>query len=132
MGKGDKVRYVPINPVAIRRIYEYLEESGPQHAGNKDSAIFRALSNNKKFSTTGMTPIAIYNLVIRYGQKVGIDTSHYSPHSLRATAATQALINGVDIRKVQYWLGHASIQTTAMYDKRENRPEESPSYRVSY
>ena len=56
-----------------------------------------------------MTPIAIYNLVIRYGQKAGIDTSHYSPHSLRATAATQALLNGVDIRKVQYWLGHASI-----------------------
>jgi len=132
MGKGDKVRYVPINPVAVRRISEYLEASGPQHAGNKDSAIFRALSNNKKFSTTGMTPIAIYNLVIRYGQKAGIDTSHYSPHSLRATAATQALLNGVDIRKVQYWLGHASIQTTAMYDKRENRPEDSPSYRVSY
>ena len=35
-------------------------------------------------------------------------------------------------QQVQYWLGHASIQTTAMYDKRENRPEDSPSYRVSY
>ena len=77
------------------------------------------------------SPISL-NLVIRYGQNAGIDTSHYSPHSLRATAATNALLNGVDIRKVQHWLGHASIQTTAMYDKRENRPEESPSYRVSY
>jgi len=131
-GKGDKERYVPLHPVAIKRIYEYLEASGPQHAGNRESAIFRALSNNKKFSTTGMSPIAVYELVIKYGQKIGLDTSRFSPHSLRATAATNTLVNGEDIRKVQHWLGHASIQTTAMYDKRDHKAEDSPTFRVRY
>ena len=132
LGKGDKERYVPLHPVAIKRIYEYLETSGAQHADNKESAIFKSLSNNKKFSTKGMSPIAVYELVIHYGRKIGLDTSHFSPHSLRATAATNTLVNGEDIRKVQHWLGHASIQTTAMYDKRDHRPEDSPTFRVRY
>jgi integrase/recombinase XerD len=132
LGKGDKERYVPLHPVAIKRIYEYLEASGPQHAGNRESAIFRALSNNKKYSTKGMSPIAVYEIVIHYGQKIGLDTSRFSPHSLRATAATNTLVNGEDIRKVQHWLGHASIQTTAMYDKRDHRAEDSPTFRVRY
>ena len=34
--------------------------------------------------------------------------------------------------KVQQWLGHASIQTTAMYDKRDHRPEDSPTFKVRY
>ena len=41
-------------------------------------------------------------------------------HSLRATAATNALSNNADIAKVQEWLGHADISTTRMYDKRQS------------
>jgi site-specific recombinase XerD len=129
-GKGDKERYVPLHPVAIARINDYLNACG--HGNNKELAIFRSLSNNGMHSGKGISPIAVYELVIKYGQKVGIDTSHFSPHSLRATAATNTLINGEDIRKVQHWLGHASIQTTAMYDKRDHRPEDSPTFRVRY
>lgn len=129
-GKGDKERYVPIHPITIARITDYLNVCG--HGNEKESAIFRSLSNNGMHSWKGMSPIAVYELVIKYGQKVGIDTSHFSPHSLRATAATNTLINGEDIRKVQHWLGHASIQTTAMYDKRDHRAEDSPTFRVRY
>ena len=55
-----------------------------------------------------------------------------SPHALRATAATTALEKGADIAKVQDWLGHANVSTTRLYDKRQNRPEESPTYKVEY
>ena len=129
-GKGDKERYVPVHPVAIT---ESPTISMPVvMVNNKESPIFKSLSNNGMNSGKGISPIAVYELVIKYGQKVGIDTSHFSPHSLRATAATNTLINGEDIRKVQHWLGHASIQTTAMYDKRDHRPEDSPTFRVRY
>jgi integrase/recombinase XerD len=53
-------------------------------------------------------------------------------HSLRATAATNALAHGADIAKVQEWLGHADISTTRMYDRRRWRPEESPTFKVEY
>ena len=53
-------------------------------------------------------------------------------HSLRATAATNALAHDADIAKVQEWLGHANIATTQLYDKRHHRPEDSPTFRVAY
>lgn len=129
-GKGNKTRYVEISPSAIRRINDYLTALG--NPTDPELALFRSMSNNGKDTGRPLTPNAIYKLVIHYALKAGIDTSHFSPHSLRATAGTNALKNGVDIRKVQKWMGHANVQTTAMYDKRGNRPEDSPTYRVKY
>ena len=53
-------------------------------------------------------------------------------HSLRATAATNALSNEADIAKVQEWLGHANVSTTRLYDRRKTRPEDSPTFHVKY
>ena len=33
---------------------------------------------------------------------------------------------------VQEWLGHANVATTRLYDKRNHRPEDSPTFRVEY
>ena len=43
-----------------------------------------------------------------------------------------ALLNNADIAKVQEWFGHANISTTRLYDRRKSRPEDSPTFRVSY
>jgi len=53
-------------------------------------------------------------------------------HSLRATAATNALSHDFDIAKVQEWLGHANVSTTCLYDRRKSKPEDSPTFRVKY
>jgi site-specific recombinase XerD len=37
------------------------------------------------------------------------------PHSIRHAAATRLMRNGADIRSIQTWLGHAHLQTTAVY-----------------
>lgn len=130
-GKGSKERYVPVHPVAQTRIAEYLAAAG--HGKDKEAALFRPISNNVATRLLkGLSPNAVYELVVSYGEKVGIERGNFSTHSLRATAATNALNNREDIRKVQQWLGHAAVQTTAMYDKRENRPEDSPTFRVRY
>jgi integrase/recombinase XerD len=51
---------------------------------------------------------------------------------VRATAATNALDHEADIAKVQEWLGHANISTTRVYDHRRTRPEDSPTFKVTY
>ncbi len=61
-----------------------------------------------------------------------VDVHGFCVHSLRATAATNALLHNADIAKVQMWLGHANVSTTRLYDKRENLPEESPTFKVEY
>ena len=53
-------------------------------------------------------------------------------HNLRATAGTNALENGADIEQVQEWFGHANISTTRLYDKRTQKVEDSPTFRVKY
>lgn len=53
-------------------------------------------------------------------------------HALRGTAATNALDHEADIAKVQWWLGHANIATTRIYDRRKMKPEDSPTFKVSY
>ncbi len=64
--------------------------------------------------------------------KITDDMPGFCVHSLRATAATNALENGADIAQVQTWLGHANVSTTRLYDKRNSKPEDSPSFRVEY
>ncbi len=133
-GKGEKIRYVPMGMKALRLITEYLEAAG--HKEELDGPLFRPVQNR----VTGelnkpLHPVSVYqDIVKRYGKEVGIttDVRGFCVHSLRATAATNALAHGADIAKVQEWLGHADISTTRMYDRRRWRPEESPTFKVEY
>ena len=76
-----------------------------------------------------MTPDGVYKLVRAYSSALGFEIG---AHALRATAATNALDHQADIAKLQAWLGHASIATTRPYDHRKTRPEDSPTFKVSY
>lgn len=45
----------------------------------------------------------------------GLDSTQYSAHKLRHTAATLMLQNGVDVRTLQEVLGHDHLNTTQIY-----------------
>ncbi len=127
-GKGGKTRYVPLHPAASGLIHEYLEVAG--HSAEDNGALFRSISNNRiEGSQKAITPDGVYKMVQEYSDKLGFKIG---AHSLRATAATNALDNQADIAKVQEWLGHANIATTRIYDHRKTRPEDSPTFKVSY
>ena len=72
----------------------------------------------------------MYREIKRYAKKLGIDIADFGAHSLRATAATNALLHDADIAKVQELLGHANISTAKLYDRRESRPEDCAVFRV--
>jgi site-specific recombinase XerD len=133
-GKGEKVRYVPVGMKALRLIMEYLEVAG--HKEDLEGPLFRPVQNRVSGELNKpLHPVSVYqDIVKRYGKEVGItiDVRGFCVHSLRATAATNALAHGADIAKVQEWLGHADISTTRMYDRRRWRPEESPTFKVEY
>ncbi len=133
-GKGDKIRFVPVAAKAARLIQEYLEAAG--HGGEVMGPLFRPVKNNSTGTLNKpLNPASVYQEIVRrYGKQVGInsDVHGFCVHSLRATAATNALEHNADIAKVQEWLGHANVSTTRLYDKRKNRPEDSPTFRVEY
>ncbi len=128
-GKGGKIRYLPLHPVAMERIHSYLEASA--HRLEQTAApLFVPLRGRK--TGAGISAEGIYALVGIYAQTAGIEVAGLGVHGLRATAATNALEHEADIAKVQQWLGHANISTTRIYDRRASRPEDSPTYKVRY
>ncbi|MFM7293360.1 MAG: tyrosine-type recombinase/integrase [Burkholderiales bacterium] len=129
---GGKERFNPLHPSAAERINDYLVANG--HAADKDGALFRPIRNNVGGTLdSALTPQSIYATVVKqYMDKIGVKGERIGPHALRATAATNALDHEADIAKVQEWLGHANIATTKIYDRRRTRPDDSPTFKVSY
>jgi site-specific recombinase XerD len=127
-GKGGKVRNIPLHPATQGLLADYLEAS--RHAHEKSGALFRPIRNNRTGELGGrLSGDGIYKLVRGYAKQLGVPIG---AHALRATAATNALEHEADIAKVQEWLGHANIATTRLYDRRKSRPEDSPTFKVSY
>jgi integrase/recombinase XerD len=75
------------------------------------------------------SPDCIYKIVRGYTTELGVPSG---AHIMRARATTNALEHEADIAKVQEWLDHADISTTRIYDRRKSRPEDSPTFKVSY
>jgi integrase/recombinase XerD len=138
-GKRGKIRFVPLHPMALRLIGEYMEmgkHGGGLDAKSLESPLFRPVANNRTGTLDKhLDPGSVYrNILRKYGGQTGINAEVIGlcVHSLRATAATNALSHEADIAKVQEWLGHANVSTTRLYDRRKMRPEDSPTFHVKY
>ena len=130
-GKGGKIRYVPVHLRAQRQLKEYLELAG--HQDKPKSPLFQPVKNNGlKPHGEALHPDSIRKALTLYAEKVGIDTNNFSPHSLRATAATNAIEHGAELDEVKSFLGHANIATTQLYNRRDQNPEDSPVFKVQY
>lgn len=114
--------------MAAERIHAYLEQDVERDTA--PGPLFRSLRGTT--TGAGITANGIYTVVEAYAKKAGIVVEHLGVHGLRATAATNALEHDADIAKVQMWLGHANISTTRLYDRRGQRPEDSPTFKVKY
>jgi integrase/recombinase XerD len=106
-GKGGRDRLAFLVDDQTRRIQqEHLELRF--HIASTNQALFLNQSG-ARLSTQG-----IANILSQFRKDAGIER-HITPHMLRHTVATLLLRNGVDIRVVQEFLGHASIATTQRY-----------------
>lgn len=106
-GKGgrDRLAFI-VDEETVRVQRTHLEARA--RLESESPALFLNASA-ERLSTQGIT-----NVVARLRRGARIKR-HVTPHMLRHTVATLLLRNGVDIRVVQEFLGHASIATTQRY-----------------
>ena len=105
-GKGGKQRIVPVLPVVVTAIANYLKlcpyspgPSGPLFVGARGDRL---------------NPRIVQRAMAKLRGALGLPASA-TPHALRHSFATHLLSNGGDLRTIQELLGHASLSTTQIY-----------------
>ncbi len=110
IGKGNKERTVYLTDNCLQLIYSYILVRA-KYIGDKDIDALFISTRKKRISNR-----AVQSTIDKYLKKAGFDTSIYSTHKLRHTAATLMYKYGnVDIRALKDILGHASVSTTQIY-----------------
>lgn len=112
-GKGDKSRTLFLNDACQEAIRAYLAVRRPVSGRNEDALFLSARDARPSRST-------VHAMVKRTLDAAGLDSSRFSAHKLRHTAATLMLQNGVNLRAVQEVLGHEHLNTTEIYTHIDN------------
>ena len=110
LGKGDKVRLVPIGQDAMHytRLYVDHIRSGLNVQKGDEDTIFLNLRGSQ------LSRITVFTTIKKLAADVGIKKA-ISPHTFRHSFATHLIEGGADLRAVQQMLGHESITTTEIY-----------------
>ena len=83
-------------------------------SGRDQNALFLS-SRDQRISRS-----TVHALVKKHLARAGLDSTQYSAHKLRHTAATLMLGSGVDVKAVQEVLGHEHLNTTEIYTHIDN------------
>jgi integrase/recombinase XerD len=110
LGKGDKVRLVPIGKDAIKYTEIYLNTIRNQLDIKKESEDIVFL--NKRGGQ--LSRVMIFLIIKAVAEEAGI-AKNVSPHTFRHSFATHLIEGGASLRAVQEMLGHESIITTEIY-----------------
>ena len=116
-GKRNKARVTYISNGAGRAMADWLAARG-----DGEGPLFMPVDKSGKIIQRRLTTQAIYNFLQKRGEQAGV--SDFSPHDLRRTFISDLLDAGADITTVSKLAGHASVVTTARYDR---RPEAAKS-----
>lgn len=108
VGKGNKERFVYFGTPCRKAIDAYLAERNKKILTD-NKALFGSRDNNR------ISVAAVHRLVKKALLQAGLDSTQFSAHKLRHTAATMMLSGGVDVKTVQEVLGHENLNTTQIY-----------------
>jgi integrase len=109
VGKGNRLRTVPVPTPVKARVDEWL-----QAAGIGEGRIFRPVNKGGRVTGDAIADEkAVWQVVLKYARATSL--GRLSPHDLRRSCAKLCRKAGGDLEQIQLLLGHASIQTTERY-----------------
>lgn len=112
-GKNNKQRLIPFNTTALKILQEWVFDYRTILVKDKqESRLF--INRYGKPLTAGTLGVRLKN-IINESEDIKLKEKNITLHSLRHSIATHLLANGMDIQKVQKFLGHNSLETTEIY-----------------
>ncbi len=110
VGKGDKMREIPLIPSLCHEICLYLQavESMRGSASPADGPLLVTEKGRPLY------PVYVDRTIKEELDGYGI-TGRKSPHVLRHTVATALLDDGADLNSIKEMLGHANLAATQVY-----------------
>ncbi len=123
MGKGNKQRTVFLPAGTTAAIQAWLElrgrESGP---------LMTQIVKDGRVRMHGITDQLVYHIVRKRRRQAGVVP--FTPHDLRRSFISELLDDGVDIATVAKQVGHSNVQTTARYDRRDQKTQQRAVLRL--
>lgn len=110
-GKGERDRNAMLSADLLALLREWWVEGHRQGILHREGWLFPGQSWDQPISTR-----QIHRVVVEAARAADIP-KRVGPHTLRHSFATHLLEDGVDIRVIQVLLGHAKLDTTALYAK---------------
>jgi site-specific recombinase XerD len=127
-GKGAKERFVPLP----ESTYAVLRNYWKTH--RNEVLLFPALGRDGKKGRTATTPMArssVQQMMRRIVKALPKIKKRATIHTLRHSYATHLIEAGVNLRIVQQYLGHASLDTTTMYLHVTNQGNDDATVRIN-
>lgn len=106
LGKGNKERLVPVSPMLLQSLKEYIAEKKKEGYSREQLLVLE--------SGQPLYAGYIYRVVNKY-LNATTTLKKKSPHVLRHTFATHLLNNGANIQAIKDLLGHSSLAATQVY-----------------
>ncbi len=118
LGKGSKVRIVPVGTKALQALTAWLAVRGQGSRPLAAAALLDADQNALFIGRNGtrLTAQSVWQRLRQRGVQAGL-AAPVHPHMLRHSFASHVLQSSGDLRAVQELLGHANITTTQVYTR---------------
>ncbi len=105
-----KKRMIPLYPMAIKTLSEYMKKVRGEFAGETEKSLF-VNTRGGRLSRQGF-----WKIIKGYQEKAHIKKD-ITPHTLRHSFAAHLLKNGADMHSLQMMMGHSDISSTQIYAK---------------
>jgi len=118
-GKGDKTRYIPLPAEVVPHLQTYLAEFHPN--GSNDDYLFYTIHNG---THTKMTQRTVNYFLASYARKLHEKDCSYPEnlhcHIFRHSIGMAMFKSGIPISYIKDFLGHSSLDSTAIYAHADN------------
>jgi integrase/recombinase XerD len=113
MGKGRKLRAVPLMDSTIELLRQYRRDNNLDRPEHADKPLFQNRQGTR-LSRSGVRYL-LQKYVIPVRRSHPDFTQRVSPHSLRHTKGMHLLQSGVPLEIIRDFLGHVDVKTTEIY-----------------